>query len=148
MELTLTYILSQVFIILNYIFLIITYQLKDRNKILFFNICSLTSAGLSYICLSAYTGIAMVIISILRNILFLFNEKKNGISKNITKNDIYMLIVIYILTIVFAIFKLQLLRFEKGIIYEPVQTDNYLLLNQLTFIYSLHLNIFITIPEL
>lgn len=104
MELTLTYILSQVFIILNYIFLIITYQLKDRNKILFFNICSLTSAGLSYICLSAYTGIAMVIISILRNILFLFNEKKNGISKNITKNDIYMLIVIYILTIVFAIF--------------------------------------------
>ena len=104
MELTLTYILSQVFIIFNYIFLIITYQLKDRNKILLFNICSLMSAGLSYVCLSAYTGIAMVIIAILRNVLFIINEKKNGISKNITKNDIYMLIVIYILTIIFAMF--------------------------------------------
>ena len=104
MDFTITYILSQIFIIFNYIFLVITYQLKDRKKILLFNICSLTSAGLSYICLSAYTGLAMVIIALFRNVVFIINEKKNGISDVITKNDIYMLIVIYMLTIVLAYF--------------------------------------------
>ena len=55
-------------------------------------------------CLSAYTGIAMMIISILRNLLFLYNEKRNGKSKKITRDDIYTLIFIYLLTIIFTIF--------------------------------------------
>ena len=93
MELTLSYVLSQVFIILNYIFLIITYQLKDRKQILLLNIASLSSAGLSYIFLSAYTGLAMVFVSILRNIILIINEKKNGISKTVTVNEILILFV-------------------------------------------------------
>lgn len=103
MELTLSYVLSQVFIILNYIFLIITYQLKDRKKILLFNIASLSSAGLSYVFLSAYTGLAMVFVSIIRNIVLIINEKKNGISKSVTVNEILILFVIYSITIVLSV---------------------------------------------
>ena len=99
----LIYILSQVFIILNYIFLIITYQLKNKQKILLFNIAAQTSAGLSYICLGAYTGLAMTITSILRNIIFINSENNNNLSKKITKKDIYTLIIIYILMIILSI---------------------------------------------
>ena len=74
MELTLTYILSQVFIILNYILLVISYQSKNRKHILMINIASLTSACISYIFLNAKTGIAMAIVSIIRNIIFIFNN--------------------------------------------------------------------------
>ena len=100
----LIYSLSQVFIIFNYIFLGISYQSKDHKKILYLNIASLSCAGLSYICLSAYTGLAMEIISIFRNIVFLINEEKNGKTKHISKNEIYLLIVIYILIIISTIF--------------------------------------------
>ena len=104
MDLTLTYILSQVFIIFNYIFLIITYQLKERKKILLFNMASLTCAGISYIFLSAYSGLAMAFVAILRNIIFLLDEKKNGMNNKITKKDVLILMILYVISIVFAIF--------------------------------------------
>lgn len=97
MEITPIYILSQIFIILNYVFLVITYQLKKKEKILLFNIAAQTSAGLSYICLGAYTGLAMTIVSIIRNIVFIVNEKKNGVSEKTTPNEILMLLVIFAL---------------------------------------------------
>ena len=104
MKITLIYILSQIFIILNYVFLVISYQSKNRNKILLLGIASKVSAGLSYICLAAYTGIAMSLIGIFRSLIFMFNEKKNGVSKKITLNDVLILLVIYALTIILTIF--------------------------------------------
>lgn len=98
---SISYILSQIFIILNYVFLVITYQLKDHKKILLFNIASLTSAGLSYIFLSAYTGLAMVIISIIRNIIFIIYKNRTN-QKSITPKDLYILIGIYIVIIILA----------------------------------------------
>ena len=104
MELTLSYVLSQVFIILNYILLGITYQLKNRKYILVLNILSLTCAGISYIFLNAHTGLAMVIASIIRNLIFMYDEKVHGKSTKITPNDICILIFIYSLCIILAIF--------------------------------------------
>ena len=98
MNITPLYILSQIFIILNYVFLVITYQLKKKDKILFVNNCAQLSAGLSYLCLGAYTGLAMTIISIIRNTAFIVNEKKNN------KSDILTLLVIYALMIILAVF--------------------------------------------
>ena len=103
MKLTLIYILSQVFIILNYVFLVITYQLRNKKKILLFNIAAQSSAGLSYICLGAYTGLAMALVSIFRNIVFIVNEEKNGVTEKVTTNEIFMLLVIYALTIVLSV---------------------------------------------
>lgn len=101
---TVTYILSQVFIIINYIFLVMTYQSKSRKNILIYNFGALIATGISYIFLSAYSGLAMVFVAIIRNIIFIIDEKKNGKStKNGTK-DYIILAILYILSIISAIF--------------------------------------------
>ena len=104
MELTTTYILSQVFIIINYIFLMATYQFKSRKAILIFNFGAIIATGLSYVFLSAWSGLAMVMVAIVRNIIFMIDEKKNGKSDKITKKDIVILIILYIISLVSAIF--------------------------------------------
>ena len=57
MELSTTYILSQVFIIISYVFLISTYQFKNRKTILLFGFLSLIMTGVSHFCLSAFRGL-------------------------------------------------------------------------------------------
>jgi len=103
MELTIPYILSQVFIIINYIFLMATYQFKSRKAILIFNFVAIVATGLSYVFLSAWSGLAMVIVASVRNIIFMIDEKKNGKSEKITKKDIVILIILYIISIIFAV---------------------------------------------
>ena len=101
---TITYILSQIFIIINYTFLIITYQSKNRKNILIYNFCAMMATGLSFLCLSAYSGLAMTIVAILRNIIFMIDEKKNGKSEQNTKKDIIILAVLYVITILLSVF--------------------------------------------
>ncbi len=100
---TITYILSQIFIIINYTFLIITYQSKNRKNILIYNFCAMMATGLSFLCLSAYSGLAMTIVAILRNIIFMIDEKKNGKSDKKSLKDYIILAVLYVISIVFAI---------------------------------------------
>ena len=104
MELTLTYVLSQVFIIINYVLLMATYQVKNRKTVLIFNCVSMIAEGLSYIFLSAWSGLAMVFVGIIRNLIFMIDEKRNGKSDRITKKDIIILIVLYIIAIISAIY--------------------------------------------
>ncbi len=93
----LNYILSQIFTILMYALLASTYYLKDRKKILIVNYISSVSIGIAYIFLSAWSGFAMCIFAIIRNIIFLIDEKRNGKRDNITKKDIIMLAIFYII---------------------------------------------------
>ena len=104
MELTSTYILSQIFVILTYILLGITYYAKDRKRILILNFASLIANGIAYIFLNAWTGLAMTFVALLRNIIFLADEKKNGKSTKINKKDIIILLILYIISIISAIF--------------------------------------------
>ncbi len=101
---TTAYILSQIFIIINYIFLAITYQLKNRKSILIINFGALIATGLSYVFLKAYSGLAMVILAIIRNIIFIIDEKKNGKSEELYTKDYIILAVLVIISIVSAIF--------------------------------------------
>ena len=71
MELTLTYIMSQVFTIIMYLLLAISYYAKDRKKILILSFLSLVANALAYVLLEAYTGLAMCIVAFVRNIIFL-----------------------------------------------------------------------------
>lgn len=100
---SITYILSQVFIIISYICLVFTYQTKNRKSILVYNFVSLIVTGLSYVFLSAYSGLAMVGVAIIRNIIFLIDEKKNGKSDKNSTKDYIILGVLYLISIVFAI---------------------------------------------
>lgn len=104
MELTLTYIMSQVFTIIMYLLLAVSYYAKDRKKILILSFLSLVANAIAYVLLEAYTGLAMCIVAFVRNIIFMIDEKKNGHSDNITKKDIILLVIFYILIIVSTIF--------------------------------------------
>ncbi len=103
MELTPIYIASQILTVAMYITLAITYYLKDRKTILIINFLGCILIGSAYFLLSAYTGLAMSIIAIIRNIIFLIDEKKNGKSEKINKKDIIILAIIYFATILVTI---------------------------------------------
>lgn len=104
MELTLPYILSQVFIIINYALLAISYYCKNRKTVLIISFMAVIANGLSYVFLNAYSGLAMCILALIRNIIFLIDEKKNGKSDKIQKKDVFILIILYAIAIVSAVF--------------------------------------------
>ncbi len=101
-DFTLEYILSQIFTIVSYVMLCYTYQLKSRNKILIVNFISLIATGISYLLLHAYSGLAMVIVAIIRNIIFYYDKNKEE-KKHNTK-DIIILGILFTISIVFAYF--------------------------------------------
>lgn len=69
------YILSQVFIIVNYLLIAVTYWVKNRKLILIYNFAALLANGVSYFFLSAWSGLAMCGVAVLRNIVFLIQDR-------------------------------------------------------------------------
>ena len=67
MELTTTYVLSQIAVILTYFFFIATYQVKTRKTILVLSMIANIWLGTSYFLLSAWAGVATSIIAITRS---------------------------------------------------------------------------------
>ena len=104
MELTTTYILSQVFTITMYVLLAATYYAKDRKKVLILNFLGLIAIGIAYIFLNAWSGVSMCIVSLFRNVIFIIDEHKHGKRQSISKMDIVVLIVLYVISIISAIF--------------------------------------------
>ncbi|MBQ6860066.1 MAG: YgjV family protein [Clostridia bacterium] len=103
MELTATYIFSQIFFLINYILLMTTYQIENRNLIVFFNLCGCISMMIAYILLEAYAGLAMVFVSIARNIIFMIDEKINGRNDITTKKDFIIMAILILACILCAI---------------------------------------------
>lgn len=94
-ELTTQYIASQIIVIFVYVFLSLTYVVKSRKLIITFSFLSNFLNSITFILLNSYTSAAMCAISILRDIIFLIDEKINGKSKNITKKDVVLISIIY-----------------------------------------------------
>ena len=77
MEIDQTYIMSQVFTILMYALLGVTYQVKSRRKILILSIFSNAFQGIAYLLLNAKSGFVMCVLAILREIaMALFHVRK------------------------------------------------------------------------
>ena len=74
------YIISQIFVIIQYSFIIATYQVKTKRQIFMFNTLSAVSAILSFLCLKAYSGCLMSCVSLFRNFLFSKGEKKTQVN--------------------------------------------------------------------
>ena len=104
MDWSITYIVSQIFTILTYLFLALTYYAKDRKKLLILSFLSISANIIAYILLSAWSGVAMCIIALIRNVIFFVDEKKNGKRETINKIDIIILIILYSISIISAIF--------------------------------------------
>jgi len=104
MEITTNYILSQIFTILMYIFLAISYYSKNRKMILILSIISIITNIVAFVFLNAWTGVAMCVVALVRNLIFMIDEKKNGKSEKITKKDIIILIILYVITVISTIY--------------------------------------------
>lgn len=104
MDWSTTYALSQVFTIITYVLLALTYYAKDRKKVLILSFLSLIANGLAYVFLSAWTGLAMCAVALIRNIIFLIDENKNGKRETINKKDVVILVILYIISIISAVY--------------------------------------------
>jgi hypothetical protein len=98
-----TYIFSQVFVVITYALLMATYLAKSKRSIVLLCSISLVTNATAYILLGAWTGLAMCIIAMLRNLYILWDEKKHGKSQKITKKDVIFLIIVYIAIILVTI---------------------------------------------
>lgn len=94
MDISLTYIASQVLVIVYYVIYSFTFHLKDSNKILILGIIATIISSISYILLGAYTGMAMCFIAIIRNLLFT-KDKKN-------KSNLILIIVLTVIASAFT----------------------------------------------
>ena len=93
MELSLTYIISQILVIIYYLIYSGTFHLKDSNKILIFGIIATIISSISYVLLNEYTGMVMCFVAIIRNLWFQKNKRNTlGLS------------LIFILTLIASIF--------------------------------------------
>lgn len=89
-----TYIISQIFVIIATIFLSITYVCKDKKRIMFLCVLYGIFYGTHYILLGATTGFIMTLISITRNIWFYINAKNNK------KNSRLVLIILVLIAVI------------------------------------------------
>ena len=107
MEITIQYMISQIFTIISYLLLAATYHRKDRKSILVLNCLGQVSFVIAYVALGAWTGLAMTIVAILRNVIFIIDENKNGQRNDMNKIDIIVLVVMWIISIISVIFTYQ-----------------------------------------
>lgn len=96
MEINFIYILSQIFTILMYALLAWTYFLKNKRKIVIVSALSLVANIIAYILLGAWTGLAMCVVAMLRNLYILWEEKRYGKRETNTKRDYIFLTIVYL----------------------------------------------------
>lgn len=95
--LTLSYVLSQIFAITYYILFAITYYMRNKKSILILGVIGIFMHCISYSLLNAWSAVAMGIVAVLRNIIFIFEEKKE-------KKNIIILYILFLITIISGIF--------------------------------------------
>lgn len=89
-----SYIASQICVIFAVLTLGFSYLTKDKTKIMIFVTMTSVFYGVEYLFLGAFAGVAVNAISIIRNIWFYINAKKNN------KNSVWVLITLSILLVV------------------------------------------------
>lgn len=105
MKITYIYIISQIITILYFAILSLSYLLKDRKKILLANFVAHIGQTTAMAMLNGYTGAAMSIIMMLRDLTLLIQESKKSKGKDINKKlDLTILIITVLLMLVLTIF--------------------------------------------
>ena len=99
----LTYLLSQVFIVIAYSLFGLTYFAANRKTILVCNSFSLVAEGIGYVLLFAWSGVAMVIIAGIRNVLFFGQSKLCEKKPELKKYEWVSLVIVWMLGILGAV---------------------------------------------
>ena len=95
------YWISQIFVVLAYILCGLTFFVKKRGYILIISTGVCVSFSVAYLFVSAWTGIAMNLISLIRNLTFFLVAKFASKNKSL---NILQLVFIFLLTAVCAVF--------------------------------------------
>jgi len=90
------FIISQVFVCLCYLFLGLTYVIKKRTLILCFSLTALLFNGLHYSLLGAWAGVGVVCIAVVRNVLFLIQQKIKALDKYVIDDWIILIFLLII----------------------------------------------------
>ena len=118
---TAAFLISQVLVVLQYAFFLLSYYVTEKKEVLFCNSLSLLAEGFSYFFLGGWSGVAMVAIGGLRNFIFAmirFSVK----DKNRERKYYWIVAVVYYpLSILFAFLTFNdvmgLFAFASGMIY-------------------------------
>jgi hypothetical protein len=91
-----SYIISQVFVIISYALLALTYLAKDRKKILTMSFLAVLANAIAFILLGAWSGFVMSLVAMGRNIVFLIrgNDKKINYVDYIILGILYLIIAV------------------------------------------------------
>ena len=81
----------------------ITYLTTKRTNILVFSLIALFCNGVHYTLLGAWTGLGVVLIAVLRNILFLIQQRIKVLDNYII-DDWLILIVLMVISVITAVF--------------------------------------------
>lgn len=103
MEMSVSYILSQIFSIFSYICLGTTFYLNNRKKVLILGFFQTIFLVIGYFFLHQYQGMAMITVGLITNIIFYIDEQRNGKTDKIAKKDIIMLLCILAYTTILAV---------------------------------------------
>lgn len=90
---TAEYIISQILVVFGYICLGLTFATKDYKRMLIFNFGYLLLVLSAYFLLGAYTGMAMLAVAVVRNVIFMFRNKKQNV-----KSPLDITILVFLLT--------------------------------------------------
>lgn len=71
------YILSQIFVVITYGLMGATYYSKNRKTLLIFNMAAILTNATSYFFLSAWMGVCTTLVALIRNIVFLIQNKES-----------------------------------------------------------------------
>ena len=72
------YILSQIFVVITYGLMGATYYAKNRKILLIFNMAAILTNATSYFFLSAWMGVCTTLVALVRNIVFLIQNKESS----------------------------------------------------------------------
>lgn len=96
MDIDFIYVLSQIFTILMHVLMAWTYFLKEKRRIVIVSALSLVANIIAYVLLGAWTGLAMCVVAMLRNLYILWKEKKYGKREKLEKRDYIFLAIVYL----------------------------------------------------
>ena len=101
------FILSQVFMFVAFLALIISFTTRNRRNLLIFNLIQIIFACLAHLLLGAWSAVAMAGVATFRNVAFLIHEKVRGKSDKVTNFDHIILGIVLISSLILGYFTFE-----------------------------------------
>lgn len=98
-----TYIVSQILMLIGYVFIGLSYIEKKRSRLLVLLICSSIAMGIGFGFLSAWTGFGVCMVGIVRDSVNYLVDKKRTDPKKITGPDYFLLVLWLVAYVVIAL---------------------------------------------